>query len=225
MNSLTKFSFMMLILALTSCSVTKKTTKPPPSFRINAGIQKGGIIANTDFTTLENTPPDGFTGANSKGIHAAIHYEYFTSFVSFETGLDLLWNKQTFNYSDIGNNYVGVRQLFTTQFRVPLFVNMRFLKGKNPEGMMKFKLGISPGLSMINQLSAEGSLPDYSTSSFSLGPAMAIELSPFRINEKYNPGLYFGLFRSAQAVYNDFYQVGDMPALSYMTFGITWKLN
>lgn len=218
---------LLILLTLNSCLPTQRAqeTKPEPALKFYGGFQQGGIIENTDFSAIGDISPDAFTGATNTGFHTGVHYEYFTSTLSFEAGLDVIGNKQSFRYSDITNNHQGERQLFSTQLRVPLTINFPLFKGKNPEGMVKFKLGISPGISMINQLSTEGSIPDYSTSAFTLGPAMAIELWPFKINNKYNPGIYFGLFRSAQGVYNDFYQVGEMPGLSYMTFGITWNIK
>ena len=196
MKKLSILYIVLLLLAMTSCSFTQRAreSKPDPSLRLYGGIQEGGIIENTDLSTIGDISPDAFSGATYAGFHSGIHYEYFTRAFSIETGLDVIGNKQSFIYSDIINNHMGERQLFSTQLRVPLTVNFRLLKRKNPEGIVKFKLGISPGISMIKQLSTEGALPDYSTGTFTLGPAMAIELSPFKINNTYNPGIYFGLF-------------------------------
>ncbi|MFW5820412.1 MAG: hypothetical protein ACOCWA_03920 [Bacteroidota bacterium] len=227
MTKIYSLTIILILLVINSCSSTQKTreTRPEPALKLYGGFQQGGIIENTDFSTIGDISPDAFTGATNTGFHTGIHYEYFTRALSFETGLDAIANKQSFRYSDMTNNHLGERKLLTTQLRVPLTINFRLAKGNKPEGIVKFKLGISPGISMINQLSSQGFLPDYSTGVFTLGPAMAIELSPFKINNTYNPGIYFGLFRSAQAVYYDFYQVGEMPGLSYMTFGITWNLT
>jgi hypothetical protein len=215
------------LFVFSSCSSPKKMHKsePLPSLRLYAGLQKGGIIENTDMGLIDNAVPDAFTGATRTGFHAGVHYEYYLKNLSFESGLDYIGNKQTFKYADNSNNYYGERNLFTNQFRIPFSLNFRFFHRTNPDGILKLKLGISPGFSIITESASTGDIPEYSTSHFTMGPLFSLELNPFPVDAKFKPGFYFSVFRSAQSVYNDFYQTGEMPGLSLMSFGISYKIK
>jgi len=158
------------------------------------------------------------------GIQAGAHFEYPLSRISLETGLDLFLNGQVFTYEDYFPSFSGTRELLTTQLRIPLVVNFRLFKGVMEDGMLQLKLGLSPGYVFFS-VEDQGEVPSYESYGFSMGPLLGADFIPFRFGNGSSLGFSFELSRSFQKVYDDYYQRGDMPGVSYLKFGLVYRMK
>jgi hypothetical protein len=218
-----KYILLMVISVSMSCSVSEKTqTDNKHDFKIYAGYSKGGIIENTKMEEVENAAPDAFTGATYFGMNAGVHYEYNLKRNSLETGIDAIINNQKFTYNDAVNQYVGNRKIISTQVRVPITYNFTVFQYKNLDHLLQLKLGLSPAYILYSVDESGTSLPDYSLKHFTIGPIFGITLIPVTFKNQAKLGVSFDVTRSGK-VYDDFYQKGKMPGLSYRTLSILYS--
>ena len=140
-----------------------------------------------------------------------------------ETGIDYMYNHQTFKYIDAGNMYVGVRELNVSQVILPLTYNLTLFRKLLPEADIQLKAGY---LGQFNFITTEGYgiLPDYSLKRFSNGATAGISALPFKFENGSRLGFYFDVYRGSR-IYTDFYnQTGfEMPGSSFMKFGVKFQ--
>ena len=217
-----KISFLLFIFLLLSCSTTKQNAVPEIS--ILAGVNKGGIIENTDLEIVNNTEPDAFTGATKTGFNCGSHITIPLWRNSIETGIDAILDNQTFTFNDSFRNFYGDRNILTTQIRLPLSYNFKFFTNYSNSGLFELKLGVSLGVNLYYIDDKTVRLPIYELKYLSIGPLFGFNINPFRLNNGSNIGIYFEMMRAFQKVYSDIYNVGNMPGLCYMKFGIRFTI-
>jgi hypothetical protein len=218
------------IVIINSCSVSNQAYNGKKiKFSAQAGSNIGGITENTNMSLVPGivVPPeasaDAFTGATKTGFNGGVHMSRSLKRNKIETGIDYMYNHQTFKYIDAGNIYVGVRELNVSQLILPLSYNLTLFRKQLPEADIQLKAGY---LGQLNFITTEGYgiLPDYSLKRFSNGVTAGISALPFKFENGSRLGFYFDVYRGSR-IYTDFYnQTGfEMPGSSFMKFGVKFQ--
>jgi hypothetical protein len=216
------------LIAINSCSTSRQTnTDRSLKFSIQAGANKGGITENTDMTVVPGaeTTVDAFSGATKTGINVGFHINKPLKYNQIESGLDYMYNSQTFTYNDAANNYSGVRELKVSQIMVPLTYNFILFRNLLPDADIQLKLGYAGQLNFVSE-SGAGTLPDYSVKPWSNGATFGISAFPVQFKNGSKLGFYFDAYRGTQ-VYEDYYNQKsfEMPGSSFMKFGLKYQLR
>jgi hypothetical protein len=216
------------LIAINSCSTSRQTnTDRSLKFSIQAGANKGGITENTDMTVVPGaeTTVDAFSGATNYGINTGIHIAKPLKYNKVESGIDYMYNLQTFTYNDAVNNYSGVRELKVSQIMIPLTYNFVLFRNLLPDADIQLKLGYAGQLNFVSE-SGTGTLPDYSIKPWSNGATFGISAFPVQFKNGSKLGFYFDAYRGTQ-VYEDFYNQKsfEMPGSSFMKFGLKYQLR
>ena len=214
------------ILLLMGCTSTKLCEPWHPYYRIQAGLNKGGITENTDFTKTTDIQPDAFTGATKTGFNASSHLVLPLKQNSVETGVDFMHNNQTFTFKDSNNGYNGSRKVGTSQFMIPITYNFNLLKKKNPLGSLQLKVGYLMQFNLFSVTDNGAPLTDYSTNGFSNGISVGLSVTPFKMSNGDRLGFYLDGYRGSK-IYSDFYNrsMYKMPGSSFMKFGIIYQFS
>ncbi len=211
------------LLLLAGCAPVKESQKEPwkPSYRVQAGINKGGITENTDFSEMENTEVDAFSGATSLGVHAGGRVQLPVRRNSFEAGLDFSHNKQQFTFSDTSLNYQGQRDISLYQCMVPLVYNFGIYRKHQPEGLFQIKLGYLLQFNFPTVTNESGIVPNHSFLKFSSGPVLGIASTPFELASGQKIGFYVDVYRGSQ-IYKDVYNRDEFeePGSSFVRGGV-----
>ena len=221
-----KLIFSIVILLLAGCSTSKQGEAWHPYYRVQGGFNKGGIVENTDFSKTTDIEPDAFSGATKMGVNASGHIVLPVKHNAVETGVDYMHNNQTFTFKDNSNGYNGSRKIGSSQIMVPLTYNFGFFKKNNPLGDLQIKVGYLMQINIFNVSDDGVLLTDYSLKHFSSGLTFGISTTPFRLSNGNSLGFFFDGYRGSK-IYNDFYNrsIYDMPASSFMKFGIIYQFN
>jgi hypothetical protein len=216
------------LIAINSCSTSRQTnTDRSLKSSIQAGANKGGITENTDMTVVPGaeTTVDAFSGATNYGINTGIHIAKPLKYNKVESGIDYMYNLQTFTYNDAVNNYSGVRELKVSQIMIPLTYNFVLFRNLLPDADIQLKLGYAGQLNFVSE-SGTGTLPDYSIKPWSNGATFGISAFPVQFKNGSKLGFYFDAYRGTQ-VYEDFYNQKsfEMPGSSFMKFGFKYQLR
>jgi hypothetical protein len=217
----------LIVSLILSCSpVEKVSTEKKTTVSLQMGSNMGGITENTDMSVVPGVKVpaeaivDGFTGATNPGFNAGVHINHRLKKNQVETGLDYMYHFQKFNYIDVGNHYIGVRELHVSQFMVPVTYNVIFQKVG-----LQLKVGL---LGQFNLVSGKGTgiLPDYSVLPFSAGPTLGISFLPFHFRNGDKLGIYCDIYRGSQ-IYKDFYNQPEfeMPGSSFVKVGFKYQLQ
>ena len=213
-----------LLMSCASQQAIQDDQKWSPIIRIQAGANKGGIVENTDMTVIDNAGVDAFSGATRRGVNASgkVMLPLRRNFV--ETGIDLMHNRQTFTYNDATNGFMGKRRLGVTQFMLPLTYSIGFFRENHPEGLFQFKFGYSAQFNLFSVSDGSGTMPGYSTSSFSNGATIGFSTTPFRFDNGARLGLFVDGYRGTRA-YEDFYNRAEfeIPGTSFIKYGIIYQ--
>jgi len=226
MNNKFKFICLISVFFLFGCVSSNKTARKEdkwqPRISARAGINKGGIVENTEFTELEASDVDAYSGATRVGLHTGLHAEIPVFNNSLETGIDYMYNSQTFNYNDEQNNYTGKRKIGVSQFMLPLTYNFGFFRNELGERMFHLKLGFMIQYNLLN-VSNSGSIPEYSYNRVSNGPLFGLEAIPIVLNNGDKLGLYCNFYRGSQ-LYQDFYNPSEFETsgTSFFKAGISF---
>jgi len=228
------------LLTLFGCSSLNNTTndnekKRKPEYRLQAGINHGGIIENTDLSVddvdaysgaTEKVEADAFTGATKLGANAGVHILFPVRKNYIETGIDFMFSNQTLNYNDDVNGYFGKREIGTSQFLVPVTYNLGLIRKRYSEGLFQIKLGYVLQYNIFNISDNGNSLPEYSTKDFSSGIAFGFATTPFTLANGSKIGLYLDLYRGSP-MYDDFYNGDnfDMRGSGYLKVGIIYHFK
>ena len=231
MKTLIKSSILFLTFSfIGACSVTEKGQKSiNVSFLI--GVNKGGITENTDLTVVPDvltTPEavtDAYSGATHTGFNAGVHAYKPIRLGGIESGLDFMYNSQSFTYADMGNMYIGSRDFSVSQFMLPLTYNINLFKRVLPHSQMQLKMGY---MAQLNMISGKGSglLPEYSIIPFSNGAVFGISAYPFTFKDNSALGFYLDAYRGSQ-IYEDYYNQKsfEMPGSSFVKMGLRFRFK
>lgn len=220
---------MLIFLAVFySCAVTEKSQRSI-KISLNAGLNKGGITENTDLSIVPDAMPadeatiDAYSGETRTGINAGIHANKPLKFGEIESGLDYMYNYQTFTYADKGNMYIGVRNLSVSQIMVPLTYNFNLLKRSLPEAEIQLKLGYMAQINLVNE-EGTGILPEYEINKWSNGALFGISAYPLKFRNGSKLGFYIDGYRGSQ-IYEDYYNLKsfEMPGSSFLKYGIRYR--
>ena len=216
--------FVFLLMGCASQQAIHSDKKWSPIYRLQVGTNKGGIVENTDMTVVDNAGIDAFTGATRRGVNASgkVLLPLRANFV--ETGIDLMYNSQTFTYIDAANDFMGERKLAITQFMVPLTYSFGILRQNHPEGLFQIKLGYAAQFNLFSVSDGQGNMPGYSTNSFSNGATLGLSTTPFRLNNGTKLGFFLDGYRGTRA-YEDFYNRTEfeIPGTSFLKYGIIYQ--
>ena len=217
---------------INSCSTSQPTnTDRNLQFSVQAGANKGGITENTDMTVvpgaeaLPEATVDAFSGATYTGINVGIHVNKPLKYNQVESGIDYMYNQQTFTYVDAGNRYIGVRDLKVSQIMLPLTYNFVLFRKLAPKADIQIKLGYTGQLNFVT-VSSTGILPDYTIKPWSNGATFGISAFPLQFKNGSKLGVYFDGYRGTQ-VYEDYYNQAsfEMPGSSFIKFGLKYNLK
>jgi hypothetical protein len=212
------------LMGCASQQAIRDDNKWSPIYRIQAGTNKGGIVENTDLTLIDNTEADAFTGATSRGVNASGKVMLPLKRNYIETGIDLMYNRQTFSYKDAVNGFTGERRLGVTQFMLPLTYSIALFRENHPGGLFQVKFGYTAQINLFSISDGNGNMPGYSTNSFSNGATIGLSITSFRFENGARLGLFVDGYRGTRA-YEDFYNRIDfeMPGTSYLKYGIIYQ--
>jgi hypothetical protein len=225
-------SFMVIMVsAVAGCagmqnaSQTEQMTKP--YFSVQAGLNKGGIVENTDLDLINGAGIDAFTGATDTGFSAGVRAAMPAGRNAVESGLDVMLNRQELLYNDSFNGYTGKRSIGTSQLMVPLTWNLMMFRGKHPGGLINLKIG---GVVQFNHLNVNvdhgSELPGYTVNRVSGGATIGIMTFPWRLDSGARVGIYLDGYRGSR-IYEDFYNRPEfeVPGSSYGRIGIIYEFG
>lgn len=225
--------WILVIQVLSSCSLTRNSVSDKTlKFSLQGGFNVGGITENTDMSVVPNVRVpteanvDAFSGATQVGYNAGFHVNKKLKNNQIESGLDYMFDYQTFNYIDAGNFYIGVRRLQVSQFMLPLTFNLTLFGNLFPKAEVQLKIGFIGQANFISTNDTGISLPDYSVKPYSFGPTFGLSVYPFQFNNGNKLGCYLDGYRGNQ-IYEDYYnQPGfEMPGSSFLKFGFRYQFN
>jgi hypothetical protein len=222
-----KFSFIVLSILLMGCSTSTLTTDKgdwKPTYRIQIGSNKGGIVDNTKLSEIPNTTVDAYSGATSSGFNAGVKVIFPLKRNAIESGIDYIFNAQTFTYSDINNGFYGKRELAVSQFMVPITYSIAFFRRSNPQGLFQIKVGYAAQFNLVNISDGIGNLPSYSTKAISQGATLGFSTTPISLRSGAKLGFYIDGYRGSQA-YFDFYNRTEfeMPGTAFLKYGFIYQ--
>jgi hypothetical protein len=213
---------------LNSCVVTEKSQRAI-KYSIQGGINKGGITENSDLSILSGPPDetllDAFSGATQLGVNAGVHINKPLKYGEIESGLDYMFNAQTFTFADTENMYVGVRDLNVNQLMVPISYNFNVLQTVFPRAEIQLKLGLTGQLNFVS-ISSTGTLPDYSINAWSGGALFGCSAYPVKFENGQKLGFYIDVYRGSQ-IYEDYYnqKTFETPGSSFIKGGIRYRFK
>lgn len=227
MQRVFKLSTFAISLLLVSCSTQNVTTEKSdwkPTYRIQLGTNKGGVVENTDLSVIPNTQADAYSGATSKGVNASGKVVLPLKRNAIETGVDFMYNGQTFTYNDALNGFNGERKLGVSQFMIPITYSIGVFKKNHTEGLFQVKLGYAAQFNLFSISKGNGTLPDYKTNFFSNGATLGVSITPIRLKNGAKLGFYIDGYRGSQA-YEDFYNRTEfeMPGTAFIKYGVIYQ--
>jgi hypothetical protein len=231
-QNIVHFAAILLLLVAGACApLSRFESRSKTSISIYAGANVGGITENTDMTVVPGAeaPPeaivDAFSGATHTGVHAGVHVARRLGRMELETGLDYMYNYQSFNYIDAGNFYIGQRNLDVSQLMIPVTLNIPLLYSLLPSSDLRLKIGYLGQVNLVT-VANTGILPDYSVNGWSGGLTAGLAAYPVHFGNGSKLGFYLDAYRGSQ-IYEDYYnQAGfEMPGSSFIKMGITYKFK
>lgn len=232
MNTLKISQLFILSLLVISCNVTEQAQR---AFKLSAvaGYGYGGMVENTDLSVVPNSRPapeasvDAFTGATIGGPTAGIRVNKAYCFGGFETGVDYMYNHQTFTYADQGNMFTGVRKFHVNQLMIPFTYNLGLFGKSLPNTDLQLKLGVLGQYNFLRVTDAGlTSLPEYALNKYSLGATLGVSAYPFTFSNQSKLGFYLEAYRGSR-IYTDYYnQKGfEMPGSAFVKIGLRYQFK
>ena len=228
-----KFCMGLIFIVINSCySAREIPVDKKLKIALQSGTNIGGITENTDMNIIPNirvpaeSNVDAFTGATQLGYNIGVHIDKKLKNNQVETGLDYMYNYQTFNYNDASNFYIGVRRLNVSQIMLPLTYNFVLFRNLESKADIQLKVGLLGQFNSISTNETGISLPAYSTNNWSFGPIFGLSACPFKFNNGKKLGVYYEVYRGSQ-IYEDYYNLPDfeMPGSSFMKFGLRYQFK
>jgi hypothetical protein len=229
-----KFGFHILLSSflLLSCISTEKAQRRL-KLSVLGGYNYGGMVENTDLNLVPNvqaTPEssvDAFSGATIGGANVGLHLNKPLRYGEIETGIDYMYNYQTYSYADQGNMFIGVRKFHVNQIMLPLTYNFVLFKRSMPNAHIQIKLGVLGQINLID-ISDAGltALPEYSINKFSSGATFGVSATPFMFQNGSKLGFYLDAYRGNR-IYKDYYNQAnfEMPGSAFVKFGIKYQFK
>ncbi len=227
MKPIKMISLIMVAILTTACTTTKPSQeKWQPAYKIQAGINKGGIVENTQFDDMEKTPVDAYSGATSIGANTGIHVSLPTGKNNIETGIDLMYNRQYFKYQDNTNQFTGTSTMDIYQVMFPVVYSIVFFKNIQAGGLFQVKVGYLAQLNFLHQVKKSGTTPQYDKNLYSGGFTAGIASTPIKLKNGNMLGCYFDVYRGGQ-IYKDFYNKTsyEEPGSSFIKTGIIYHFG
>lgn len=225
-----KFIPVVLLTLVSGCIGSSKFSKSEgevwrPGYQIQVGVNSGGITENIDFSITPDVNVDAFTGATKIGGNIGAHVKLPVRKNAIETGVDYMYNSQTFTYSDPSRGFIGKRELGTSQFMIPLSYNIGLFRKSYYTSLMYLKVGYLAQFNLIN-FTHSGQLPPYSTKLFTGGLTAGVSTTPFKLKTGASLGLYLDVYRGSKA-YTDFYNsdIYEMPGTSFYKIGLIYQFK
>ena len=223
--SLVTFTF------ITACSSTSdlstEKTRWKPRIQLQVGINNGGIVENSDFSSTPNVQADAFSGATrTVGGNIGTHIVLPMKLNAFETGIDYMYNGQSFNFYNPSHEYLGTRAIGTSQFMVPITYNIGLFRQTNLKPLFYLKLGYVLQYNLLHVDDSEQNLPSYSSNLFSQGVTVGLSTLPFHFRNGAAVGVYLDVYRGSK-IYNDIYNsdIYTVPGSSYYKLGLIYQLK
>lgn len=231
-TSILPTAIILFALIAGACApLTRFERRSKTSVSFYAGANVGGITENTNMSVVPGAeaPPeaivDAFTGATHTGVHAGVHVGRRLGRMELETGLDYMYNYQSFNYIDAGNFFMGQRNLDVSQLMIPVTLNIPLLNSLLPTSDMKIRIGYLGQVNLVT-IADMGILPEYSVNDWSGGLTAGLAAYPVHFGNGSQLGFYLDAYRGSQ-IYEDYYNQADfeMPGSSFIKMGITYKFK
>ena len=225
------FSFLTVLICITACTtifpLSPEKTVWKPSMQLQAGINNGGIVENTDFTSKPNVPIDALTGATKRvGFNLGAHILLPIKKNAIETGIDYMYNGQSFTFNDQTYNYLAIRQIAISQLMLPITFNIGLFRIKENKPLFYLKVGYVFQYNLLNVTDNGQQLPAYTYIHWSNGPTLGISTTPFQLKNGASIGIYMDAYRGSK-IYDDIYNSNDykMPGSSYFKLGLIYKFK
>jgi len=195
-------------------------------FGAEAGVNKGGIVENTDMSLIDGASVDAYTGATPVAAHIGGHATLPVGRNDVQVGLDYMYSPQTFTYNDGLNGFSGTRDIGLSQFIMPMTYNVNLFKRILPSGSFCFKIGGALEYNLASVKDHEGRLPDYTIHPFSGGMVVGISTLPIEFKDHSRMGLSIDLYKGSQ-IYDDIYnrKEFEMPTSSYMKLSLIYQFK
>jgi hypothetical protein len=191
-----------------------------------AGLNKGGMVENTNMEEIPGVAVDAFSGATRKGFNIGTRASYPIGKVRLESGIDFMQNSQTFTYNDALNQYIGKRDFATNQYMIPTTLNFRIMTRNHSDGLFQLKLGHMMQYNAIRLKNEHGSLPSWSANKWSNGALLGLTYTPFTLGNGSRIGLFIEGYRGKQ-IYEDHYNQSsfEMPGSAFFKYGIIYNIR
>lgn len=228
MNKYSILIFTIIVFFMIGCSTNREintATNELLIFRIQGGVNHGGIVENTDMDVVPNAPVDGFSGATRTGCNMGVRVIKPFRGNAIETGIDLMINHQKFIYNDFENHFIGTRDISVIQFMTPALWNISLFKKNHPLGLFQLKAGPILQFNLLN-FSHQGELPAYSYNRLSAGVSVGLSSAPLHLGDSNGLGFFMEGYRGSQ-IYKDFYNKSsyEMPGSSFVKMGVIYQFN
>jgi hypothetical protein len=219
-----KYFYCFLVLVLFGCSSGKVEEKWHPTFRVQGGLNNGGIVENTDFGKTPEIQPDAFSGATKTGFNFGGHVLLPVLGNSVESGLDYMYSNQTFTYKDLRLGFKGDRKINTSQIMLPVTYNFGFFNEEQPLGALQLKFGFALQFNFFSIDDGGASLTSYDLKHFSSGFTFGIATTPFKLPGGALIGFYVDGYRGTK-MFDDLYNqsIYDKTGSSYVKFGAIFQ--
>lgn len=218
------------LVLLSGCSGTSRLSEQYQNrkikYGIEAGVNSGGIVENTDLSKIEGTPIDGFTGATRIGFHAGGRVTIPVGKNDLQTGVNYLFSPQEFTYNDANHGYYGTRKISLSQLCLPVTYNINLFKQHLSPGTLSLKFGGVMEYNMPSVNDKGSNLTTYTIKKFSGGATLGISSIPFHFKDESGLGLSFDLYKGTQ-IFDDLYNKKEfeMPTSSYMKLSIIYQFK
>ncbi|MFO7879638.1 MAG: hypothetical protein R6V52_06355 [Bacteroidales bacterium] len=226
MKKRTQTFIIILCLLVLACAPAKDMSENgrQTEYSVQLGYNHGGIVESRGTTDEPELFVDAYTGATKPGINAGAHLYFPLGRHGLETGVEYMLSRQRFTYHDTDRGYDGERDIYSSQFMLPLTFNITILNSLRDGGIFQYKIG---GLAQANLPligSENGRLPDAEFYAFSCGFLMGISSMPFDLQNGGRLGFYADIYRGSQ-IYHDVYNDEPMtdPGSSFYRIGFRYE--
>jgi hypothetical protein len=225
-NSILLFTTVAVCAIAVSCRSSHQTVQSRPVWSIQAGLNKGGIVENTNMNDIADAAIDAFSGATRTGFNAGVSGTLPLKAIALETGLGFMQNHQSFSWADETKGFMGSHDLRVNQLMLPTTVNFMFFRKQQPDGMMQVKLGHLLQHNLVSANNLQGTIPEYSISKWSNGLVLGITLTPFRLRNGSRAGFFAEAYRGTQ-IYEDAYNLPEfeVPGSSFVKYGLIYRIK
>jgi len=221
------FVFLSLIGCKSSLSTSKdKTSAQNLEFNIQIGTNSGGVVENTDLENGPGVAVDAFSGATKTGFNAGASLGIPIKKNAIQTGMDFMYNHQTFTYNDSENGFIGSRDLALSQIMLPVTWNFGLLNHPEHGRQIELKLGPVLQYNILSVSDNTNTLPVFNHNKFSAGFSLGFSAFPFSFENSSKLGFSLEVYRGGQ-IYDDYYNRSqfEMPGSSFAKFELVYHFS